>query len=51
MKKLNLAVIFGGQSGEHEVSLRSANQVMNALDKEKYEIGNFFRKKIINNYC
>ncbi|HLD34422.1 MAG: hypothetical protein A2259_01075 [Candidatus Moranbacteria bacterium RIFOXYA2_FULL_43_15] len=38
MKKLNLAVIFGGQSGEHEVSLRSANQVMNALDKEKYEI-------------
>ncbi|MDQ1283908.1 MAG: D-alanine--D-alanine ligase [Patescibacteria group bacterium] len=38
MAKLKLAVIFGGQSGEHEVSLRSANQVMNALNKDKYEI-------------
>lgn len=37
-KKLNLAVIFGGQSGEHEVSLRSAKQVIEALDKEKYDI-------------
>jgi D-alanine-D-alanine ligase len=36
--KLNLAVIFGGQSGEHEVSLKSANQVMSALSKEKYNI-------------
>lgn len=38
MSKINLAVIFGGQSGEHEVSLRSAKQVMEALDKEKYNI-------------
>jgi|WetSurMetagenome_2_1015567.scaffolds.fasta_scaffold77087_2 D-alanine-D-alanine ligase len=38
MAKLNLAVIFGGQSGEHEVSLKSANQVMSALNKEKYNI-------------
>lgn len=38
MQKLNLAVIFGGQSGEHEVSLKSANQVMSALNKEKYNI-------------
>jgi D-alanine-D-alanine ligase len=38
MKKISLAVIFGGQSGEHEVSLRSANQVMGALDKNKYNI-------------
>jgi D-alanine-D-alanine ligase len=37
-KKINLAVIFGGQSGEHEVSLKSANQVMGALNKEKYNI-------------
>jgi D-alanine-D-alanine ligase len=36
--KLNLAVIFGGQSGEHEVSLKSANQVISALNKEKYNI-------------
>ena len=38
MKKINLAVIFGGKSGEHEVSLKSANQVMESLDKEKYNI-------------
>lgn len=38
IRKINLAVIFGGQSGEHEVSLRSANQVMKALDKKRYEI-------------
>lgn len=38
MLKINLAVIFGGKSGEHEVSLRSAKQVMEALDKEKYNI-------------
>lgn len=38
MAQINLAVIFGGQSGEHEVSLRSAKQVMEALDPGKYNI-------------
>lgn len=38
MSKLNLAVIFGSQSGEHEVSLSSAKSVINALDKNKYNI-------------
>ena len=37
-KKLKVAVIFGGQSGEHEVSLISAASVMKAMDREKYEI-------------
>lgn len=37
-KKLNVAVIFGGRSGEHEVSLSSAGSVMKALDKKKYNI-------------
>lgn len=36
--KLRVGVIFGGRSGEHEVSLVSAASVMQALDKEKYEI-------------
>lgn len=36
--KQQIALIFGGQSGEHEVSLRSASQVTKALDKNKYEI-------------
>jgi D-alanine-D-alanine ligase len=31
-------VIFGGRSGEHEVSLRSAESVINAMDRSKYDI-------------
>jgi D-alanine-D-alanine ligase len=37
-KKLNVAVIFGGRSGEHEVSLVSASSVIKNLDKNKYNI-------------
>lgn len=37
-KKLNVAVVFGGKSGEHEVSLMSATNVIKAMDKEKYNI-------------
>lgn len=36
--KLNVGVIFGGRSGEHEVSLMSARSVMNVIDHEKYQI-------------
>ena len=38
MSKLRIAVLFGGRSGEHEVSIRSAASVLNALDREKYEV-------------
>ena len=38
MKKLNVCVLFGGISPEHEVSLRSAESVLNNMDKEKYNI-------------
>lgn len=37
-RKRRVAILFGGKSGEHEVSLISARSVMAALDKEKYEI-------------
>jgi len=37
-KKLKVGVIFGGRSGEHEVSLRSAESIINALDQTKYEV-------------
>ncbi len=37
-KKLKIGVLFGGKSAEHEVSLRSAENVCNALDKNKYEV-------------
>jgi D-alanine-D-alanine ligase len=36
--KLRIAVVFGGRSGEHEVSLMSARSVLSALDPGKYEI-------------
>lgn len=38
MKKLRVAVLFGGRSGEHEVSLMSARSVLAALDAERYEV-------------
>jgi D-alanine-D-alanine ligase len=38
MKKLRVGVLFGGRSGEHEVSLLSAASVLNAIDPKKYEI-------------
>lgn len=38
MNKIKVAVIFGGRSGEHEVSIVSARSIMNALDKAKYSI-------------
>jgi D-alanine-D-alanine ligase len=40
--KLRVAVLYGGRSGEHEVSLRSAESVMDAMDSNKYEIVRFF---------
>src|SRR5687767_15999170 len=38
MNKLRVAVLFGGRSGEHEVSLMSARSVLSALDLSKYEV-------------
>lgn len=38
MKKLNVCILFGGVSPEHEVSLRSAESVLNNIDREKYNV-------------
>jgi D-alanine-D-alanine ligase len=38
MKKLRVGILFGGRSGEHEVSLLSAASVFKAIDQEKYEV-------------
>jgi D-alanine-D-alanine ligase len=38
MKKTRVGVLFGGRSGEHEVSLLSAASVVNAIDKNKYDV-------------
>ncbi|MCP4639253.1 MAG: D-alanine--D-alanine ligase [bacterium] len=37
-KKIRVAVLFGGRSAEHEVSLQSARNIIDALDKDKYDV-------------
>ncbi|MFP4484404.1 MAG: D-alanine--D-alanine ligase [Spirochaetaceae bacterium] len=37
-RRIRVAVLFGGRSAEHEVSLQSARNVMNVLDPEKFDI-------------
>ncbi len=36
-RKIRVGIVFGGRSGEHEVSLRSARSIFDALDRERYE--------------
>ncbi len=43
--KLNLAILYGGRSGEHEVSIRSAESIMAALDPARYNVLRFFISK------
>jgi D-alanine-D-alanine ligase len=37
-KRIRLGILFGGRSGEHEISLESAASIMRALDPAKYEV-------------
>lgn len=37
-KKLRVGLIFGGRSGEHEISIRSATAVIEAIDRKKFEV-------------
>jgi D-alanine-D-alanine ligase len=37
-RKLRVGIVFGGRSGEHEVSLRSAASVLAAIDRKKYDV-------------
>jgi D-alanine-D-alanine ligase len=38
MKKLRVGILFGGRSGEHEVSLLSAASVLKAIDRNKFDV-------------
>lgn len=38
MNKIRVGIIFGGKSAEHEVSLQSAKNIIDAIDKDKYEV-------------
>ena len=37
-KKLRVGVLFGGRSGEHEISLLSAASILQAIDRRRYEV-------------
>src|ERR1700739_4276239 len=37
-RKLRVGVLFGGRSGEHEVSLLSAASILKAIDRKKFEV-------------
>ena len=37
-KKIGVGILFGGRSVEHEVSLQSAKNIVDAIDKDKYEV-------------
>jgi len=37
-KKIRVGVLFGGKSAEHEVSLQSAKYVIDAINKDRYEV-------------
>jgi D-alanine-D-alanine ligase len=43
--KTRIAVLYGGRSGEHEISVRSAKSIIAALDREKYEVSEYFISK------
>ena len=43
--KTRVAVIYGGRTGEHEVSLRSAKSIIDAMDPEKYKVVHYLISK------
>lgn len=45
MKKIELGIVFGGKSAEHEVSLMSVSSVLEAINREKYKITLFYITK------
>lgn len=45
MEKMSIAVLFGGKSSEHEVSLMSAQSIFDNLDQEKYDVFRVFISK------
>ena len=51
-KKLQIALLFGGNSSEHDVSKRSAHNIYDALNKDKYDVSLFMFTKdgmLLNN--
>ena len=49
--KLNIGVIFGGNSLEHELSILTAVQAMDNIDKERYEVVPIYIAKDLTIYA
>ncbi len=45
MSRLRVAVVYGGRSGEHEVSVRSAESIIAAMDPARYDVAKYFIRK------
>jgi D-alanine-D-alanine ligase len=45
VNKISVALVYGGRSGEHEVSIRSAESIKRALDLKKYRLSEYFIRK------
>lgn len=43
--KISVALVYGGRSGEHEISIRSAESIKRALDLNKYSLSEYFIRK------
>jgi D-alanine-D-alanine ligase len=43
--RIRLAIVFGGRSGEHEISVRSAESIKQALDPDRYAVSEYFITK------
>jgi len=44
-RKIGVALVYGGRSGEHEISVRSAESIKRALDLDKYDVSEYFIRK------
>ncbi|MGI8959298.1 MAG: D-alanine--D-alanine ligase family protein [Bryobacteraceae bacterium] len=44
-QKIAVALVYGGRSGEHEISVRSAESIKRALDSNKYSLSEYFIRK------
>jgi D-alanine-D-alanine ligase len=45
LSKINVVVLYGGRSGEHEISIRSARSILAALNADRYNVTEFFITK------
>ena len=48
MVKENICIVYGGKSAEHDVSILTAQNVLNAINKDKYLVDIIYIKMMVN---